>query len=185
MSTAGRNISPLPQSTLHFRNASIASIFGVLFSSALPPSATELVPEIYRRPQGPTHSEWPCTGLPQNGQKRTERSRTASPPPCTGVFATVSLRTSSSKKKCRPPGNERAICMSLQQGSNDRLASVKIVPRARRRQPSTSLSAAIVHLSNFGDPMSLMGLCVQPVSATPLVVYRLAFRSPRSFADVD
>ena len=29
------------------------------------------------------------------------------------------------------------------------------------------------------------GLCVQPVSATPLVVYRPAFRSPRSFADVD
>jgi hypothetical protein len=30
-----------------------------------------------------------------------------------------------------------------------------------------------------------IGVCVQPVSATPLVVYRLAFRSPRSFADVD
>jgi transcription antitermination factor NusG len=28
-------------------------------------------------------------------------------------------------------------------------------------------------------------VCVQPVSATPLVVYRLAFRSPRFFADVD
>jgi hypothetical protein len=28
-------------------------------------------------------------------------------------------------------------------------------------------------------------LCVQPISATPLVVYRLAFGSPRSFADVD
>jgi hypothetical protein len=33
--------------------------------------------------------------------------------------------------------------------------------------------------------MSALPLCVQPVSATPLVVYRLAFRSPRSFADVD
>jgi hypothetical protein len=33
--------------------------------------------------------------------------------------------------------------------------------------------------------MSAIGVCVQPVSATPLVVYRLAFRSPRSFADVD
>jgi hypothetical protein len=33
--------------------------------------------------------------------------------------------------------------------------------------------------------MSAMPLCVQPVSATPLVVYRLAFGSPRSFADVD
>jgi tripartite-type tricarboxylate transporter receptor subunit TctC len=30
-----------------------------------------------------------------------------------------------------------------------------------------------------------MIVCVQSVSATPLVVYRLAFRSPRSFADVD
>ena len=29
------------------------------------------------------------------------------------------------------------------------------------------------------------GVCVQPVSATPLAVYRLAFGSPRSFADVD
>jgi hypothetical protein len=28
-------------------------------------------------------------------------------------------------------------------------------------------------------------VCVQPVSATPLAVYRLAFGSPRSFADVD
>ena len=28
-------------------------------------------------------------------------------------------------------------------------------------------------------------LCVQPVSATPFVVYRPAFGSPRSFADVD
>ena len=33
--------------------------------------------------------------------------------------------------------------------------------------------------------VSVIGVCVQPVSATPLVVYRLAFRSPRSFADVD
>src|SRR5262249_11664419 len=33
--------------------------------------------------------------------------------------------------------------------------------------------------------MSAFGVCVQPVSATPLVVYRLAFGSPRSFADVD
>ena len=32
---------------------------------------------------------------------------------------------------------------------------------------------------------SALTLCVQPVSATPLVVYRLAFGSPRSFADVD
>ena len=30
-----------------------------------------------------------------------------------------------------------------------------------------------------------LAVCVQPVSATPLAVYRLAFGSPRSFADVD
>ena len=33
--------------------------------------------------------------------------------------------------------------------------------------------------------MVVIGMCVQPVSATPLVIYRLAFGSPRSFADVD
>jgi hypothetical protein len=33
--------------------------------------------------------------------------------------------------------------------------------------------------------MSAIGLCVQLVSATPLAVYRLAFGSPRSFADAD
>jgi catalase (peroxidase I) len=33
--------------------------------------------------------------------------------------------------------------------------------------------------------LDLNAVCVQPVSATPLVVYRLAFGSPRSFADVD
>ena len=32
---------------------------------------------------------------------------------------------------------------------------------------------------------SVYEACVQPVSATPLAVYRLAFGSPRSFADVD
>jgi hypothetical protein len=31
----------------------------------------------------------------------------------------------------------------------------------------------------------LLEVCVQPVSATPLVVYRLAFGSPRFFAGVD
>ena len=36
-----------------------------------------------------------------------------------------------------------------------------------------------------GSCMSASTLCVQPVNATPLVVYRLAFGSPRSFADVD
>ena len=33
--------------------------------------------------------------------------------------------------------------------------------------------------------VSAYGVCVQPVSATPFVVYRPAFGSPRSFADVD
>ena len=33
--------------------------------------------------------------------------------------------------------------------------------------------------------MEVIEVCVQPVSATPLVVYRPAFGSPRSFADVD
>jgi NTE family protein len=41
------------------------------------------------------------------------------------------------------------------------------------------------HLETFWTRMSEIVLCVQPVSATPLVVYRLAFGSPRSFADVD
>ena len=36
-----------------------------------------------------------------------------------------------------------------------------------------------------GAGTAVIVLCVQPVSATPLAVYRLAFGSPRSFADVD
>ena len=39
--------------------------------------------------------------------------------------------------------------------------------------------------SQIGAISSAFDLCVQPVSATLLVVYRLAFGSPRSFADVD
>jgi len=35
------------------------------------------------------------------------------------------------------------------------------------------------------EGMSAKEVCVQPVSATPLAVYRLAFGSPRSFAGVD
>ena len=34
-------------------------------------------------------------------------------------------------------------------------------------------------------PASAFGVCVHPLSATPLAVYLLAFGSPRSFADVD
>ncbi len=33
--------------------------------------------------------------------------------------------------------------------------------------------------------VAMSNLRVQPVGATPLVVYRLVFRSPKSFADVD
>jgi hypothetical protein len=35
------------------------------------------------------------------------------------AFATVSIRTPFSTKKCRPAGNDVAVVMSLQQGSND------------------------------------------------------------------
>jgi hypothetical protein len=45
--------------------------------------------------------------------------------------------------------------------------------------------AALDDLIVLIDGMFFNGVCVQPVSATPLVVYRLAFGSPRSFADVD
>jgi hypothetical protein len=43
------------------------------------------------------------------------------------------------------------------------------------------------HQGLIGDvcAMSAHPLRVQPVSATPLEVYRLAFRSPRSFAVAD
>jgi len=35
------------------------------------------------------------------------------------ALATVSIRTPFSTKKCRPAGNDIAVVMSLQQGSND------------------------------------------------------------------
>ena len=44
---------------------------------------------------------------------------------------------------------------------------------------------ALAQLETVVRGMEYFGVCVQPVSATPLVVYRLAFGSPRSFADVD
>ena len=65
------------------------------------------------------------TGVPQNGQKWTGCSSTASPPPCSGVFATVSLSTPSSMKKCRPFGNDMAVAMFLQQESSDFFGSDK------------------------------------------------------------
>src|SRR6516162_4017075 len=61
----------------------------------------------------------PYTGLPQNGQKRTGCSRMPSLPSFKMALATVSMRTPFSTKKCRPAGNDIAVIMSLQQGSND------------------------------------------------------------------
>src|SRR5262249_46161943 len=46
---------------------------------------------------------------------------------------------------------------------------------ARRRARQVAESAAV----ECGGPRSAFEVCVQPVSATPLVVYRLAFGSPR------
>ena len=61
----------------------------------------------------------------------------------------------------------------------------------RRRLPSVIYRTIDVELANrFSTKsetytVSSSAVCVQPVSATPLAVYRLAFGSPRSFADVD
>jgi hypothetical protein len=48
---------------------------------------------------------------------------------------------------------------------------------------------ALIGLVTYGDYgiviVTAHQVRVQPVSATPLVVYRLAFGSPRSFAGVD
>ena len=46
-------------------------------------------------------------------------------------------------------------------------------------------SGFVASLPRPGSNVTGFTLCVQPVSATPLAVYRLAFGSPRSFADVD
>ena len=73
----------------------------------------------YWWPQGPALSERSCTGLPQNGQKRTGCSRMPSLPSFKMDLATVSIRTPFSTKKCRPAGNDIAVVISLQQGSND------------------------------------------------------------------
>ena len=55
----------------------------------------------------------------------------------------------------------------------------------RRLANRFRLQFAKLHYLLRRSAMSAFGVCVQPISATPLVVYRLAFRSPRSFADVD
>ena len=56
-------------------------------------------------------------------------------------------------------------------------------PPQRRSAPPPWIVPLVVIL--FFSMVSPYALCVQPVSATPLAVYRLAFGSPRSFADVD
>ena len=43
----------------------------------------------------------------------------------------------------------------------------------------------IMEIARTPAVLAALSLCVQPVSATPLIVYRLGFRSPRSFADAD
>ena len=48
-----------------------------------------------------------------------------------------------------------------------------------------AMATALLTVAGVAVLASAFWLWVQPVSATPLVVYRLAFRSPRFFADVD
>jgi hypothetical protein len=55
--------------------------------------------------------------------------------------------------------------------------------RAENRRLKLSTIKGALHQPR--QPMSGFRVRVQSFSATPLVVYRLAFRSPRSFADVD
>ncbi len=67
-------------------------------------------------------------------------------------------------------------CVLHALGLKEALERVQVLPAGKA-----------IRLWNSGQSWKLfdLGMCVQPVSATPLVVYRLAFRSPRSFADVD
>jgi len=69
-----------------------------------------------------------------------------------------------------------------------------VVRRANRLDRAPQLAATLIACVTVVErmcpaapiirTMSSIGVCVQPVSATPLIVYRLGFRSPRSFADV-
>ncbi len=74
-------------------------------------------------------------------------------------------------------------------GVDGRLIDGTVTPPSARRGGRDRTSAIGVSLIAIDDvqeqKMSAYGVRVQPVSATPLVVYRLAFGSPRSFADVD
>jgi hypothetical protein len=59
-----------------------------------------------------------------------------------------------------------------------------------KHEPVSDIDTAVVVVGLKAlDPewpiREAIGVRVQPVSATPLEVYRLAFRSPRSFADAD
>ena len=59
---------------------------------------------------------------------------------------------------------------------------------SNNKPPNKAAAAAFSNTNLATEPYSSQAgfvLCVQPVSATPLAVYRLAFGSPRSFADVD
>ena len=57
-----------------------------------------------------------------------------------------------------------------------------VIDRAKGKPPDRYGSSATFRAK---EATSAFALRVQPVSATPLVVYRLAFGSPRSFAGVD
>ena len=59
---------------------------------------------------------------------------------------------------------------------------------ARRRDELSllmSLLAGTKQTSLERHQMFAISGCIQPVSATPVAVYRQGFRSPRSFAGVD
>ena len=79
---------------------------------------------------------------------------------------------------CAPPVHPRHQARPL--GSV--ASGITAFRSARGRAPSRP----VAHTHRMQHTLtSGFGVCVQPVSATPLVVYRLAFGSPRSFADVD
>jgi pimeloyl-ACP methyl ester carboxylesterase len=65
----------------------------------------------------------------------------------------------------------------------DRLATFARVIVFDKR--GTGLSDRELEQPTLEERMDDIRVCVQPVSATLLVVYWLAFQSPRSFADVD
>src|SRR5262245_8591872 len=96
-------------------------------------------------------------------------------------------RAASGHAAAAPPRNAMKLRRLMQK------PPVEMKPtKGQRCASQQKLAADVADGSNATDRhardargMSAMPLCVQPVSATPLVVYRLAFGSPRSFADVD